>query len=274
MALYLIGDLQGCDDALDRLLSHIDFSPSRDTAYFLGDLVNRGPNNVGVLQRLMRMGSSAQCLLGNHDLHLLAVAHGVRPLHPQDTTQDILNAPHRHDLLDWLRHQHMAIHAHGVLMVHAGVLPSWSVQQTLSLASEVEQALRSDDWVDFLPKMYGGPPHQWHDDLAPPLRLRVILNALTRMRFCTARGEMDFTVKESADQAPEGLMPWFDVPERQTAGHMIAFGHWSTLKDTKRQDVVCLDDGCVWGGCLTALKLDNFERLSVKCPQALDPLKT
>jgi bis(5'-nucleosyl)-tetraphosphatase (symmetrical) len=274
MALYLIGDIQGCDDALDRLLSHIDFSPSRDTAYFLGDLVNRGPNNVGVLQRLMRMGSSAQCLLGNHDLHLLAVAHGVRPLHPQDTTQDILNSPLRHDLLDWLRHQHMAIHAHGVLMVHAGVLPSWSVQQTLSLASEVEQALRSDDWVDFLPKMYGGPPHQWHDDLTPPLRLRVILNALTRMRFCTAEGEMDFTVKESADQAPEGLMPWFDVPERQTAGHMIAFGHWSTLKDTNRQDVICLDDGCVWGGCLTALKLDNFERLSVKCPQTLDPLKT
>ena len=274
MALYLIGDLQGCDDALERLLSHIDFSPSRDTAYFLGDLVNRGPNNVGVLQRLMRMGSSAQCLLGNHDLHLLAVAHGVRPLHPQDTTQDILQSHERHVLLDWLRHQHMAIHAHNVLMVHAGVLPSWSVQQTLSLASEVEQALRSDDWVAFLPKMYGGPPHQWRDDLAPPLRLRVILNALTRMRFCTAQGEMDFTVKESADQAPAGLMPWFDVPERQTAGHMIAFGHWSTLKDTGRNDVVCLDDGCVWGGCLTALKLDSFERLSVNCPQALDPLKT
>lgn len=274
MALYLIGDIQGCDDALERLLSHIDFSPSRDTAYFLGDLVNRGPHNVGVLQRLMRMGSSAQCLLGNHDLHLLAVAHGVRPLHPQDTTQDILQSPHRQALLDWLRHQHMAIHAHNVLMVHAGVLPSWSVRQTLSLASEVEQTLRSDDWVDFLPKMYGGPPHQWQDDLAPPLRLRVILNALTRMRFCTAQGEMDFNVKESAESAPEGLMPWFDVPHRQTAGQMIAFGHWSTLQDTLRNDVVCLDDGCVWGGCLTAMNLETRERLSVKCPQALDPHST
>lgn len=274
MALYLIGDLQGCDDALERLLSHIGFSPSRDTAYFLGDLVNRGPNNVGVLQRLMRMGNSAQCLLGNHDLHLLGVAHGVRPLHPQDTTQDILQSPHRQALLDWLRHQHMALFNHGVLMVHAGVLPGWSVSQTLSLAAEVEQALRSQDWVDFLPHMYGGPPHQWHDNLAPPLRLRVILNALTRMRFCTADGVMDFTVKESAAHAPEGLMPWFEVPQRQTAGQMMAFGHWSTLQDTGRNDVVCLDDGCVWGGCLTAMNLETRERLSVKCPQALHPLST
>jgi bis(5'-nucleosyl)-tetraphosphatase (symmetrical) len=274
MALYLIGDIQGCDNALERLLSHIDFSPSRDTLYFLGDLVNRGPNNVGVLQRLMQLEHSAQCLLGNHDLHLLAVAHGVRPLHPQDTTQDLLQHPQRDRFLDWLRHQHMALLAHGVLMVHAGVLPMWSVSQTLALAGEVEQALRSANWVDFLPTMYGGPPHQWQDDLAPPQRLRVILNALTRLRFCTAQGDMDFSVKESAAHAPAGLMPWFDVPNRQTAGQLIAFGHWSTLQSTGREDVVCLDDGCVWGGCLTALKLDTFERLSVKCPQALDPLKT
>lgn len=272
MALFLIGDIQGCDDALERLLSHIDFSPSRDTLYVLGDLVNRGPHNVGVLQRLMQLEHSAQCLLGNHDLHLLAVAHGVRPLHPQDTTQDILHHPQRDLLLNWLRHQHMALHAHGVLMVHAGVLPTWSLAQTLALAGEVEHALRSSDWVDFLPTMYGGPPHQWHDDLTPPHRLRVILNALTRMRFCTAEGEMDFTVKESAAHAPKGLMPWFEVPNRQTAGQMIAFGHWSTLQTTGRPDVMCLDDGCVWGGCLTALKLDTRERLSVKCPQALAPL--
>lgn len=274
MALYLIGDIQGCDDALERLLSHIDFSPSRDTLYVLGDLINRGPHNVGVLQRLMRMGSSAQCLLGNHDLHGLAVAHGVRPLHPQDTTQDLLQHPQRQAFLDWLRHQHMALHAHNLLMVHAGVLPTWSVQQTLSLAAEVEHALRSPDWLDFLPTMYGGAPYQWDDNLTHPHRLRVILNALTRMRFCTEQGEMDFTVKESAEQAPKGLMPWFDVPNRQTAGHMIAFGHWSTLKTTGRHDVVCLDDGCVWGGCLTAMNIETRERLSIKCPQALDPHST
>lgn len=268
MALYLIGDIQGCDDALERLLSHIGFSPSRDTLYCLGDLVNRGPNNVGVLQRLMQLGHSAQCLLGNHDLHLLSVAHGVRALHPQDTTQDILQHPQRNILLDWLRHQHMALHAHGVLMVHAGVLPSWTLAQTLALAHEVEQALRAKDWVDFLPTMYGGPPHIWRDDLAHPTRLRVILNALTRLRFCSAQGEMDFNVKESAEHAPNGLMPWFEVPQRQTAGQLIAFGHWSTLKDTGRSDVVCLDDGCVWGGCLTAMNLDTRERLSVTCPQA------
>jgi len=274
MALYLIGDIQGCDDALERLLSEIAFSPSRDTLYVLGDLVNRGPNNVGVLQRLMQLEHSAHCLLGNHDLHLLAVAHGVRPLQAQDTTHDILHHPQRDAWLDWLRHQHMALFAHDVLMVHAGVLPSWTVQRTLSLASEVEQALRSSDWLDFLPTMYGGPPHVWHDDLQAPQRLRMILNALTRLRFCSASGEMDFSVKESAEHAPEGLMPWFDVPQRQTAGHTIAFGHWSTLKDTHRSDVICLDDGCVWGGCLTAMQLDSRERVSVKCPQAQAPSPT
>jgi len=282
MALYLIGDVQGCDDALARLLTHIDFSPSRDTLYLLGDLVNRGPDNAGVLRRLMALGSSAQCILGNHDLHLLAVSQGVRTPHRQDTTADILNAPDRTVLLDWLRRQRMAIRVGQVLMVHAGVLPQWTPEQTLSLAGEVEHVLRGDALATFMPQMYGGLPNQWHDDLQGADRLRVIVNALTRLRFCDAHGAMDFSVKEGADQAPAGLMPWFEAPQRKTQAVTVAFGHWSTLQQVDRPDVVCLDDGCVWGGCLSALRLEHatlaFEDVrqlpivQVKCPQAMDPL--
>ena len=280
MALYLIGDIQGCDEALERLLTHIAFSPSRDTLYVLGDLVNRGPNNVGVLRRLMGYGSSARCVLGNHDLHLLAVSQGVRQPHRQDTVQDILQAHDRPVLLDWLRQQHMALQVGQVLMVHAGVLPQWTAAQTLALAGEVEAVLRGDALATFLPQMYGGLPNQWRDDLVGADRLRVIVNALTRLRFCDVHGAMDFSVKEGADQAPEGLMPWFDVPHRRTSDVMVAFGHWSTLQAIQRSDVVCLDDGCVWGGCLSALRLESGDvkdattlaRLSVTCPQTLDPL--
>lgn len=284
MALYLIGDVQGCDEALERLLTHIAFTPSRDTLYMLGDLVNRGPDNAGVLRRLMSYGSSAQCLLGNHDLHLLAVSRGVRKPNKQDTTQDILTAPNNTELLHWLRHQHLSLQVGQVLMVHAGVLPQWTAQQTLALAGEVEAVLRSDDWMQFMPQMYGGLPNIWRDDLQGADRLRVIVNALTRLRFCDAQGAMDFSVKESADRAPAHLMPWFDVPGRLTADVRIAFGHWSTLDSANRPDVLCLDDGCVWGGCLSAAKLQAsdtlhgvsdapaWERISVKCPQTLDPL--
>ena len=279
MALYLIGDVQGCDESLGRLLTHIDFSPSRDTIYLLGDLVNRGPNNVAVLRRLMQLGTSAQCLLGNHDLHLLAVSQQVRKPNPQDTIQDVLQAPDSHDLLHWLRHQHMALRVGHVLMVHAGVLPSWTTEQTLSLANEVETVLRSEDFASFMPHMYGGLPNQWHDSLTGADRLRVIVNALTRLRFCSADGAMDFSIKEGADKAPEGLMPWFDAPDRKTQNDVVAFGHWSTLQNLHRADVVCLDDGCLWGGCLSAMRFttdqtsaNDWEKLSVKCPQTRDPL--
>jgi len=284
MALYFIGDIQGCDEALQRLLTHIAFSPSRDTLYLLGDLVNRGPDNAAVLRRLMGYGSSAQCLLGNHDLHALAVSCGVRKPNPQDTLQDLLTAPDSAALLHWLRHQHLAMQVDNVLMVHAGVLPQWSAAQTMALASEVENVLRSDDWAAFMPQMYGGLPNVWRDDLEGADRLRVIVNALTRLRFCDAQGAMDFSVKEGADKAPAHLMPWFDVPGRLTADVRIAFGHWSTVQMADRADVVCLDDGCVWGGCLSAVRLEHkdtclrvadastWERLSVKCPQTMDPL--
>lgn len=280
MAVYLMGDVQGCDEALARLLHTIDFSPSRDTLYLLGDLVNRGPDSLAVLRRLMALSGAAHCVLGNHDLHALAVASGVRKSSRMDTLQELLAAPDRDVLLGWLRQQAMALQAHGVLMVHAGVLPQWDAAQTLALADEVQQVLRCDEWATFLSKMYGGLPNVWDDTLEGADRLRIIVNALTRVRFCDAQGAMDFSIKEGADHAPPHLMPWFAVPHRRTQDVMVAFGHWSTLGPLTRDDVVCLDDGCVWGGCLSALRLTDArqprsseaERLSIKCEQMRDPL--
>ncbi|MFV0678914.1 symmetrical bis(5'-nucleosyl)-tetraphosphatase [Ottowia sp.] len=276
MALYLIGDVQGCDTALARLLDQLAFSPSRDQLLLLGDLVNRGPESLAVLRRLTALGDAAACVLGNHDLHLLAVAQGVRQPSRTDTLAGILAAPDRPALLDWLRHRPMALHERGVLMVHAGVLPQWSAAQTLRLAAEVQAVLRGADWAVFLHQMYGNQPDQWHDGLQGALRLRVIVNALTRLRFCSADGRMEFATKDrAADGAPPGYMPWFDVPSRRTAGGVVAFGHWSTLGKLQRSDVIALDTGCVWGGCLSAVRLDADGRWSdpvqVRCPPAQTP---
>ena len=275
MATYFIGDVQGCDAPLGRLLQTIDFSPSRDTLYLLGDLVNRGPGSLAVLRRLMALDGSAHCLLGNHDLHLLAVAHGVRKPHRSDTVQDILAAPDRSALLTWLRHRPMALMAQGWLLVHAGVLPQWDAAQTLALAGELERELRGPDWGVLMHNLYGNTPDRWDDSLRGYDRLRVIVNALTRLRFCTADGVMEFATKDGSAAAPEGHLAWFDVPGRRTEGVPIAFGHWSTLRATDRADALALDTGCVWGGCLTAARLGDvpgtFERISVPCPQAQRP---
>lgn len=276
MAHYLIGDLQGCDAPLARLLQRIAFSPSRDTLYLLGDLVNRGPASAAVVRRLMGYGDAARCLLGNHDLSLLATAHGHRAPHRNDTMDDILQAPDREAMLDWLRHRSMALHAHGLLMVHGGVLPQWDVAQVLALAGEVEAALRGRDLDAFLGRMWGNQPDRWNDALAGADRLRVVVNALTRLRFCTPEGVMDLKASGGPDQAPAGLLPWFDVPGRRTAEACIAFGHWSTLGFLRRPDLISLDTGCVWGGCLSALRLDAsgagaHELIQVKCEQAQAP---
>lgn len=274
MSVYLIGDIQGCDAALQRLLEKLAFSPSRDQLFVLGDLVNRGPDSAGTLRRLMGLGGAVRCVLGNHDLHLLAIAAGASKTKRLDTVSDLLNAPDREAMLDWLRHQHLAMQAHGVLMVHAGVLPSWTATQTLSLAAEVEQVLRGPDASDFFHQMYGNQPSAWHEDLRGMDRIRVIVNALTRLRFCSAEGVMEFETKEGADQAPAGFMPWFDVPGRLTAQDTVAFGHWSTLGWLNRPDVWALDSGCVWGGCLSALRLANdgaHELIQVRCEQAQKP---
>jgi bis(5'-nucleosyl)-tetraphosphatase (symmetrical) len=274
MAHYLIGDVQGCDAPLARLLEKIGFSPSRDTLYALGDLVNRGPESAAVLRRLMAFGASARCLLGNHDLSLLAVAHGLRAPHRNDTMDSILHAPDRAGLLDWVRQQPMALHDQGLLMVHGGVLPQWDLHQTLALAGEVESVLRGPGLVDFLATMYGNLPGQWHDALAGADRLRVIVNALTRLRFCTPEGVMDLRASGGLHQAPPGYLPWFDVPDRRTAALCVAFGHWSTLGFLRRPDIISLDTGCVWGGCLSAMRLQadgRHELIQVKCEQAQPP---
>lgn len=274
MANYLIGDVQGCDGPLGRLLDKLGFSPSRDTIYVLGDLVNRGPDSAAVLRRLMAYGDAAHCLLGNHDLSLLAVAQGVRQPHRLDTVDGILQAADRDALLDWLRHRHMALHAHGILMVHGGVLPQWDLPQVLALASEVESVLRGPGLAEFLPRMYGNEPARWSDALHGDARLRVVINALTRLRFCTPDGTMELKASGRPDQAPPGTLPWFDVPGRRTAGVCIAFGHWSTLGYVRRPDLIALDTGCVWGGCLSALRLADdggHELVQVECEQAQAP---
>ena len=281
MSLYLIGDLQGCDAPLERLLDEISFSPSTDTLYLLGDLVNRGPDSLCVLRRLSALGSAAQCLLGNHDLHALAVSLGIRKAKRNDTLDELMGADDKERLIDWLRHRPLALHAHGWLMVHAGVLPHWTLAQTLALAAEVENVLRGPSLKAELASMYGNTPAAWHDGLAGPDRLRVIINALTRLRFCSADGLMDFDSNGSADNPPAGFMPWFDVPGRQTKHQPIAFGHWSTLmlggahNTQMRSNTLPLDTGCVWGGCLTAARLGKtvgeFELIQIDCEPALEP---
>ena len=279
MALYLIGDLQGCDGALQRLLDKLDFSPSRDTLYLLGDLVNRGPSSTEVLRRLISYGDAARSLLGNHDLHLLAVACGIRPSHRLDTLQGILQAPDRAAMFDWVRHQRMAmremLEGQDILMVHAGVLPGWSTAQTMALAAEVEAVLRGPNLESFLGQMYGNTPAQWDNTLQGMDRLRVIVNALTRLRFCTEDGHMEFDSKEGADTHPAGYMPWFDVPGRLTSASTVAFGHWSTLGWLGRSDLLSLDTGCIWGGSLSALKIGAIpaenQLIQVRCEQAQQP---
>jgi len=274
MAVYWIGDIQGCDTALERWLAHVGFSPSRDHLIVLGDLVNRGPDSVGVLRRLMALQGSAQCLLGNHDLHALAVAFGFSRTKRLDTLDGLLQAPDREALVGWLRQQHLALWSHGVLAVHAGVLPSWTLAQTLALAEEVQTVLRGPDLPHFLAHMYGNEPAAWRDDLTGLARWRVVVNALTRLRFCTADGTMEFATKDSADNAPPGFMPWFEVPGRRTADITVAFGHWSTLGWLGRSDVWSLDTGCVWGGCLSAMRLGEDGQRSlvqVACEQVQRP---
>jgi bis(5'-nucleosyl)-tetraphosphatase (symmetrical) len=271
--LVVIGDLQGCLPSLERLLAQIgDESP----LLFVGDIVNRGPQSLASLRFVRALTKRATVLLGNHDLHLLAVDAGIRPQHRDDTLQEILDAPDREALIDWLRARPLAHVQDGALFVHAGVLPPWTVEQTLALAGEVEARLRADDYRDFLATMYGNTPARWDDALTGADRLRCVINALTRLRFVAADGTMDFKVKEGAHTAPPGLVPWFDHPDRAThparGGLPIVFGHWSTLGLLNRPDAVCLDTGCVWGGHLTAMRWPQRAIVQVSCPQWRAPV--
>ncbi|MDP1900623.1 MAG: symmetrical bis(5'-nucleosyl)-tetraphosphatase [Rubrivivax sp.] len=271
--LHFIGDVQGCATALERLLAEIGFSPSRDRLVLLGDLVNRGPASLAVLKRLAALDGAATCLLGNHDLHLLAAAHGVRPLKRGDTFGDVLQAPDAARWIGWLRQQPLAHEEAGWLCVHAGVVPQWDRAQTLSLAAEVHALLRGPELAAFLPRMYGNEPGRWDEALSGPDRWRFVINTLTRARFCTDEGLLDFSSTETAGAGPPGFRPWFDVPGRRTAGQPIAFGHWSTLGLVNRPDLLALDTGCVWGGALTAVRVDGGRReaVQVQCEQARRP---
>ncbi|MEJ7806756.1 MAG: symmetrical bis(5'-nucleosyl)-tetraphosphatase [Telluria sp.] len=277
MKTYAIGDLQGCAHEAQLLLKRIAAdAPDGARIIFVGDLINRGPESLAALRRVRALSVESdgrvEALLGNHDLHLLAVACGAQKVSGSDTLGQILAAPDRDTLIDWLRHRPLAMMAQGHLLVHAGVLPQWSAQQTLALAGEVEAVLRGPDWVAFLGQMYGNTPDRWDDALIGVARLRCIVNALTRMRLCTSDGVMDFKEKESAGAPPGShLLPWFDLAGRRSADTPIVFGHWSALGLLLRPDVIGLDSGCVWGGKLTAICLDNHALLDVDCPQYQRP---
>lgn len=255
MSNYLIGDLQGCNGTLGQLLEKIAFSPSKDCLYFLGDLINRGPDNVGVIQRLMALQGSAKCILGNHDLHFLAVERDIRSLKSGDTVQDILHHEDRSTFVNWLREQPLALEIEGLLLVHAGVHPNWSKDMTLQLAQEVHSALTDKDYIELLIGMYGNDPYPWSDALSGMARMRFTVNVLTRMRFCDLQGRLDFLAKSAIGSQAAGFFPWFDAPQRHTTQGSIAFGHWSSVGGLHRSDVICLDTGCVWGRTLSAFRL-------------------
>jgi bis(5'-nucleosyl)-tetraphosphatase (symmetrical) len=273
MKTYAIGDLQGCIHEAQVLLDRIfDDAGGPAAIVFVGDLVNRGPASLEALRRVCSMCEASEgrieALLGNHDLHLLAVACGAQPASKSDTFDEILAAPDRDALMDWLRRRPLAKLIGRHLLVHAGVFPQWTADQVIALAGEVEAVLRGPDWIDFLRQMYGNLPDRWDDSLAGTPRLRCIVNALTRMRFCAPGGVMEFGQKESAG-APDGskLVPWFDLPGRRTVDVTVVFGHWSALGLLLREDVIGLDSGCVWGGKLSAVCLDDRALLQVDCPE-------
>ncbi|MEO8038965.1 MAG: symmetrical bis(5'-nucleosyl)-tetraphosphatase [Betaproteobacteria bacterium] len=267
MATYAIGDLQGCFEPLERLLDAIGYSRSRDRLWFVGDLVNRGPASLEVLRFAKDLGERAVCVLGNHDLHLLVAAAGFAKLHRGDTLDAILEAPDRDALLDWLRACPL-MHVEGeYAMVHAGLLPQWTIEQALALAREAEAALRVGDAVEFFRHMYGNRPDHWEDELAGWDRLRVIVNAMTRLRICTAEGVMEFSHKGELADIPDGFMPWFDVPGRRSTTHTVLCGHWSALGLRNGPRLLALDTGCLWGRSLTAVRLEDRQLFRVSCPE-------
>ena len=261
MATYAIGDVQGCCDSLEALVAQLPFHPSRDRLWFVGDLVNRGPKSLKVLRRIMSAGQRATCVLGNHDLHLLALAAGARKSQPLDTVAPVLRARDSDDMIDWLRTRPLA-HAEGnTLMVHAGVLPHWTLAQTLRHAKVLSDRLRSRHWIDFMHEMAGGAKSHWSDGPQTQKRLRAALSALTRLRYLDADGVPDHKNKLAPGPTSRlaGLHPWFDSPGRKTRAQRLVFGHWSTLGLVVRPNLVALDTGCVWGRQLTAIRLDDHK---------------
>lgn len=269
MNIYAIGDLQGCFRELEQLLDKVSFDPNKDQLWLAGDLVNRGPESLEVLRFASSLGDSVKAVLGNHDLHLLAIAFGGARVKRNDTLNAILEAPDRDHLLDWLRHRPLCHHDAqlGYVMTHAGIPPIWNINDTLNYASEVEQVLRSKKCKTYFEAMYGNQPDRWQDTLKGMDRLRAITNYLTRMRFCTPQGQLEFDSKEGLEQCPEGYAPWFHYVRKDTINQTnpsIIFGHWASLEgQVNVPDIYALDTGCVWGGRLTALNLKNQKLISV-----------
>ncbi len=275
MATYAIGDLQGCHDELQRLLDRLAFDPARDRLWFTGDLVNRGPRSLECLRFVHGLGERAVTVLGNHDLHLLARAVGAAgDRGGRDTLDAVLAAPDRGELLEWLRHRPL-LHrdaALGYAMIHAGLPPQWDLETAQARCAEAEEALRGPRFADLMRNLYGDRPERWREDLDGWDRLRFIINCLTRLRYCSDDGRLALSAKGPPGTQPAGYRPWFDVPGRASAGARLVFGHWSTLGDCTRADVFPLDTGCVWGGSLTALRLDGAPRhFRVPCPQSSPP---
>jgi bis(5'-nucleosyl)-tetraphosphatase (symmetrical) len=268
MAVYAIGDLQGCLDPLKRLLDRIAFDPARDRLWFCGDLVNRGPASLQTLRFVHALGDTAIVVLGNHDLHLLAAAWAEnRPQKKRDTLDDVLAAPDREELLEWLRRRPM-LHYDPELeftMVHAGFPPQWDLPEARAAAAELETVLAGPRFIDFLRTMYGNLPDRWSPELQGTERLRYIVNALTRLRYVRPDGSLDFSNSGPPSPDREDIIPWFCFPGRRSAGKRIVFGHWSTLGETSHDGAFSLDTGCVWGGRLSALRLDEIARISVQC---------
>lgn len=257
MATYAVGDVQGCYDSLRRLLDSAAFDPAQDHLWLAGDLVNRGPHSLATLRFVKSLGSSAVAVLGNHDLHLLASAQGLRPASKKDTFSEVLEAPDARELLNWVRHWPLLHCALGYSLCHAGIPPIWTLQQAQQLAQEVEAQLRSDAYGAFLQEMYGNQPDTWSDDLTGTARWRLITNYFTRMRFCSAQGQLNLTDKESAEQSPAGFAPWFSLPHAALDAPIL-FGHWAALEGrSTHPNAIALDTGCVWGKQLSMLRLED-----------------
>jgi len=265
MATYAIGDIQGCFQALQRLLAKIGFDAAQDRLWLVGDLVNRGPQSLEVLRFVKQLGAAAITVLGNHDLHLIMLAEGSSRMRSDDTLAAILDAPDREELLAWLRAQPLMHVENGYAMVHAGLLPQWTVARARSLAGEVEAALVSADFRDLLANLWGSEPPAWRDDLTGWARMRVIVNAMTRMRFCSLEGVMEFKTKGEVNNAPPGFLPWFAVSGRASADHVLVTGHWSALGLKIEPNLLALDSGCLWGKHLSAIRLEDRVLIQVDC---------
>lgn len=267
-SIYAIGDLQGCYESLEGLMDQL---PAQARLVFVGDIVNRGPQSLKTLRFVKSLGNRARMTLGNHDLHLLAVAAGAGEAHRKDTIQEVLEAPDAAELIDWLRAQPLLIEEAGVVFVHAGIHPLWSLELARSLAAEAHEALSGPHWKSWLQGMYGNT--QWRSDLVGPERMRAILNGFTRMRFVRSQdGSLDFEQKEGIRSAPAGLIPWFEYPARAAADAVICFGHWSMLGLINRPNIIAIDTGCLWGGELTAVRFPDRRFFREPCPCWADPL--